>query len=552
MKKIVFLFVLSLAVFSRFAFLSQNPPSLNWDEVSHGYNAYSILKTGQDEWGKSFPLIFKAYGDYKLPVYIYLTAISEAIFGLNAFAVRVVSALSGVLTVIFSFFLFRKLLLKLMPKTDDFWAFLPSLLLALSSWHIFLSRAAFEANLALFFVVSGIFFFLKGLEKKNFFLLSSLFLGLSINTYNSARIFVFLILAFLFVLYRKNILKIFKKRKFELILSLGLFLGLTVPFALSVFSGEGRARFEWVSIIDQGVINRINMARGESDLPFILPTLLHNKATYFTSGFVKNIGLNLSPKYLFFEGGTNYQYNIPSTGVLYSFNLLFLIVGLLWLLKFFKKKEAKLILFWWLLALVPAAATRDNPHVLRTILVLPMPQIITSLGLILVFKWIFEKFGVKKKLLLIFYISFLFLFSGQFLHSYFTTYRTDYSWSWQYGNKEMALLIKENYNEYDKIFISKKHGEPHEFILFYTKWDPEDFRNDSQLSRYFKTDWYWVDSFGKLIFVNDWEIKEKVQCEEEASCLLVSSFNNHPSGWNKIDEIAFLNKSLAFKIFEKK
>jgi hypothetical protein len=75
------IFIVILAAILRFAQITQVPPSLNWDEVSHGYNAYSLIKTGKDEWGVNLPLIFRAYGDYKLPVYIYLTAISEFFFG---------------------------------------------------------------------------------------------------------------------------------------------------------------------------------------------------------------------------------------------------------------------------------------------------------------------------------------------------------------------------------------------------------------------------------------------------------------------------------------
>ena len=60
----------------RLAAINLIPPSLNWDEVSLGYNAYSLLKTGRDEWGTVLPTIFRAYGDYKLPIYIYLATLS--------------------------------------------------------------------------------------------------------------------------------------------------------------------------------------------------------------------------------------------------------------------------------------------------------------------------------------------------------------------------------------------------------------------------------------------------------------------------------------------
>src|SRR3990167_4679351 len=93
----------------RFWKLDQFPVSLNWDEISHGYNAYSILTTGKDEWGMSWPLIFRAFGDFKLPVYIYLTVIPVFLFGLNAFAIRFVSTLAGVIAIPLIYFLAKQL-----------------------------------------------------------------------------------------------------------------------------------------------------------------------------------------------------------------------------------------------------------------------------------------------------------------------------------------------------------------------------------------------------------------------------------------------------------
>src|SRR5690606_7450646 len=135
----------------RFLYLDEIPVSLNWDEVSHGYNAYSILRTGKDEWGQTMPLIFRAYGDYKLPVYIYLTAISEAVFGVNEFAVRFVSALAGVGIVYFMYLLGERLY----SKRVGLWS---AFLAALSPWSLFLSRGAFEANLGLLFAIAGLYF----------------------------------------------------------------------------------------------------------------------------------------------------------------------------------------------------------------------------------------------------------------------------------------------------------------------------------------------------------------------------------------------------------
>lgn len=555
--------ILILAAFLRFYQLTSTPPSLNWDEISHGYNAYSILKSGTDEWGVRWPTIFRAYGDYKLPVYIYLTSLSIGVFGLSDFAVRFPSALAGVLAVFFTYLLSKKLFSQLIhlrgvpyrinhsATSEVFLPLVASLFLAISPWHIFLSRPAFEANLASFLVIAGIYFFLRGLEKGWFLSLSAVFLGLSVYTYNSARIFAPLILIVLFLLYRQQIIVWVKKQKKQALLFLFLILIFFISLISSLTSTSGLARFKWVSILDQGVINRINMARGSSSLPIPLPRLIHNKGTYFVTAYFKNYFSNFSPSYLFIKGGSNYQYNIPGQGIIYPIQAPLILIGLYWLLKNWRKKESKLVLFWWLLAVVPSAATQENPHVLRTILVLPIPQIMAALGFIQIFDWLKD----KKTIRWIFagtYGLILLVFIYQFLTSYFGSYREKYSWSWQYGYKEAVAFVKENQDNYQKIFINKKYGEAHEFLLFYLQWDPQKYRQDQNLKRYFQTDWYWVDSFDKFIFINDWEVKQKAKCEgENIKCLLLTSPGNYPQGWEKLKTINFLDNQPAFDILKK-
>src|SRR3989344_4753279 len=109
-KHLPIILILLLAAALRFIQLGKNPPGLYWDEVSLGYNAYSILKTGKDEHGEFLPLArFKAFGDYKPPGYIYATVPSIALFGLNEFAVRFPSALAGVFMVWLTYLLIKEL-----------------------------------------------------------------------------------------------------------------------------------------------------------------------------------------------------------------------------------------------------------------------------------------------------------------------------------------------------------------------------------------------------------------------------------------------------------
>jgi len=96
--------IILIGAFLRFYHIDKSPPGLYIDEASIGYNAYTILTSGKDEYGETFPLFFRSFGDYKPPVYIYMTAGSMALFGKNEFAVRFPSALLGSATIVVFYF----------------------------------------------------------------------------------------------------------------------------------------------------------------------------------------------------------------------------------------------------------------------------------------------------------------------------------------------------------------------------------------------------------------------------------------------------------------
>jgi len=65
--------IIILGLILRTWHLSALPAGFTADEASHGYDAYSLLKTGKDQWGASWPLAFRSFGDFKLPIYTYLS-----------------------------------------------------------------------------------------------------------------------------------------------------------------------------------------------------------------------------------------------------------------------------------------------------------------------------------------------------------------------------------------------------------------------------------------------------------------------------------------------
>ena len=549
----LFLLIVLLAIALRFAGIEKVPPALNWDEISHGYNAYSILKTGKDEWGATLPTIFRAYGDYKLPVYIYLTALSEAIFGLTALAVRLPGVLAGIVTVVFTYFLARKLF---NPKV----ALLSSLLVAIEPWSLFLSRGAFEANLALALIVPGFYFFLKGLKESKYLVLATFLLGLSVWTYNSARIFVPLMIAATKILYWKDLRVLWKKAKVHLFFTSAIAIIFFVPMFWQLIGPAGQARYGKVAIIDEGAIAQINESRALSKYSPAFSRIIYNKGTYFGSRFVKNYFSHFSLDFLASRGGTHYQFSLPGHGLIYGVNIVFFLVGLIWLLKS-RRKESFFVLAWLLLSPIPSSLTREAPHVLRAITMLPVPMLITAIGFSSFLDWA-RKRKFSQKVATIIYLVVLFLFTESYLTQYFENYPKDYSWSWQYGYQDVVGYAKEVYGDYDKIVVTKKYGEPHEFLLFFWPWEPEMYRNDPNLIRFEQSGWFWVDKFDKFYFVNDWEIpkekgvfvleskKEVVDCTGKIRCLLITSPGNYPVGWEKLKTINFLDGAGAFEIYE--
>jgi 4-amino-4-deoxy-L-arabinose transferase-like glycosyltransferase len=554
-KNLFIVFILVLAFILRFAQISYVPPSLNWDEVSHGYNAYSILKTSKDEWGERFPAIFRAYGDYKLPVYIYFVSFFTAFLGPGILAVRLPSILSGTLSVLFAFLLIKELFKK------EHLALMAAFLLAIEPWGFFVSRIASEANLSVFFIISGVYFFIGGLKDKDWkMVLSVTLLGSSVWTYNSARIFTPLLLLVLILIFYKKIIKFSKKQKvLSLVCSL-ITAFFFVPMFFQLLHPMGQARYEWVKILDQGTISQINENRVKTNLPAPFPRLIHNKATYFVKNFVNNYFSHFSPQFLFLNGGSDYQFSIPNCGVLFVVNLPFFFIGFFSLLQKLKTPNSRLILSWIFLAPLASSLTREAPHVLRTIIILPMPMFLSAFGFFVVWNWLAKKKLFKKLVLIVYGVLLLASFES-YIEVYARDYRIDYSWVWQYGYEQIVEYVRPRYKDYDKIIITKKYGEPHEFFLFYWPWDPASYQTDSQLVRFNRSNWYWVDRFDKFYFVNDWQIVTKrpqefvlesgevVECYG-FKCLLITSPANAPADWKNLEAINFLNGESAFEIYE--
>jgi len=554
---LLFAILVGLGVYLRFFALTQFPPSLNWDEISHGYNAFSILKTGADEWGKLFPIInFRAYGDYPLPLNLYLTIPSIFFFGLNEFSVRLPHMILGVLTIIAAYFL------GLGISKNKYFGLLTGFLVAVDPWFLFTSCVVLQSNISVFLLISSMAAFFNRGKHKFLFPASLFLLFLTLFSYHSTRIFSPFLLISLVIVYKNELRRFFNINSIEGKISVLIIMLFAVTSPVIFLNKESRARTQWVFLIDQGAVNRIVEQRQASPYSEIVKRLLYNRPAYFIREFSKNYIQYFSPQYLFQKGGTQYQFSLPNHGLLYLINLPLFYIGLVYLLNgAFKKKDkiCQFLLGWLMLSPISASMTLEKMAVLRSSTMLPLPEILSVLGFYYVLGYL-KKNKVLKILLTVIYVAAILYSLKGYVWKLNTEYPKTYSWSWQYGYKEVVTYVKENYDKYDKIIITKKYGEPHEYFLFYLSWDPLRYRNDPNLVRFYQTGWYWVDSFDKFYFVNDWEIpknsakfvlesKKEFDCQKE-SCLLITSSGNFPKGWSKLKQINFLSGESAFEIYE--
>lgn len=539
--------VVLLAFVLRFYQITQNPPALNWDEISIGYNAYSVLKTGRDEWNQSFPVHFKAYGEYKLPVQVYASIPGIRLFGLNELGVRITPVVYGTATVLVMFFLGRALF------ASSAAGLVAAFLLGISPWHIQLTRASFESSLATFWVVLGVWFFVKGFKNQRWIVVSMIPFALSVFTYNSARIFTPLFLLSVFLIYRKTLLQ----SKKIVVLSFLVFIALLVPLAPFVLSGERSARYKLVSVTDDpGLIPRINENRGNSKLPQPLPRLVHNKVTYVSFYFTRNYFLHFTPQFLFISGAPHKQHHVQNIGELYYFQAPFLLLGLFALFKL-KNRFKGLLFAWVLLAFIPVSVTNDSiPHALRTLIASPFYQLVAGLGFVFSLRR-YKKSASYLKIIFILLLSAIVVISViYYLQNYYQKYPVLYSRDWQYGYKQAVNYIARHKDEYDQIIFTRHYGEPHMFTLFYLNYDPFKYQNSPNLIRYETYDWVWVLRFDKFYFPDlgdkGTQFEDIVKANPGKKLLFIGRKGDFPKELPRLYSIDFLNGENAFDIVEVK
>ena len=551
-KYIVLILIVVIAGVLRFYQLGVNPPSMSWDEIAYGYNAYSLGIDGKDEFGKFLPHDYlESFGDFKPPMYAYLDVLPIKLFGLTAFAVRVPSALLGTLTVLVTYFLTIRLFGGWnKEKKEELWGMprlsvlglLASFTLAISPWHIMLSRAGWEANVATFFLVTGIWLYLTAVQKNMWYLtLAGASFVASVYTFNTSRVFGPLIILTLSLLFWK---KLWKYKKQTLVAAVVGFL-LLLPTLPHLLSPQAKLRFQEVNIFsDSSVIERSNQEIA-NDNGSALSKVIHNRRVLYGLDFLQHYFDNLSFRFLFIQGDGNPKFSIQDVGQMYLWDFPFFIGGILFL---FKKKEGfwYIIPFWLLLGIIPAATARETPHALRIETTLPTFQILTAYGVYIFLQsgW----FGKLTKRLKVATVSglgiLLALFVIYFLHNMAIHYPLKYSGTWLYGYEQSISYVKEVQNNYKEIDMSQKLGRPYIYYLFFTKTDPQEFRKTAVVTR---------DTFGFVTVVGfgKYRFPDSTPKELQSDVLYIDVPDDTPSNVHILKTFYALNGDKVLVAFTK-
>lgn len=468
-----------LAAFLRFYKLGSIPNGLERDETSIGYNAYSIMKTNKDEYGVRLPLYFKAFGEYKLPVYIYLSTIPIRLFGLTAFSVRFLSALTGTLSVVVFYFLIREILIYFKIKSKYSLSLLTTFTLAINPWHLHFSRAAFEVTPALFFTLFGLLTFFIGVRQKRFFwfFLTTFSFMISVYTYTTYRLFIPCLILTLFVLFRKNISKIpLRICISNLVIGLVLFL----PVLLNLVSKSEYAASAGTVLFTSKAVAAplLELSNYFAPLPPLILKIFFNVKLLLLWQYVVNITHYLSVDFFYVSGSTHGNHGIGTVGQFYLFELPFFIVGLFALYNQSRKFFALLVSLVVSVVLI-AALTREAPQATRSFaLIIPM-VVITGFGVWQAYRYVITTFSknIRKGILFGFGVIMLYFLSLYFA-SYYDRFPIAYATAWSSQDKELSQFVASIASRYTTVTFSQDSGFSYTSYLFYTHFSPEEFQTN--------------------------------------------------------------------------
>jgi len=534
--KTILVLILITAFLIRFININ-NTPALNPDEAALGYNAYSLIQTGKDEHGISWPLHFKSFGDYKPGGYVYLSLPFIKLLGLTPFAVRLPNLILSILTI---YFLYK--LVFIISKSDKL-SLLSAAVLTFSPWHIHFSRGAWESSAALSFIVIGTYLFFKSIQSKfikNFTLFLLFYIG-SLYIYHSARLIAPLLGLSLCILYFKFLLK----KLPQILIPLFFAILLVIPVLVSFLNNGGTTRLGGVGLsADQGPINRSNELLNQHQELSIPIKIIHNKRVLYLISWAQKYSSHFDLNFLGINGDEVPRSKVPENGQLILIDVIFLLIGIIFVIKTkLLSDKVKIFLFLFLLiSPIASSLTFQAPSALRALAMI-IPLSIFIAGGIYSFIELIQRYHFYR-LLLVILVSLYVYFIAYYLDSYFLHYAKRYPFAWQYKFDEVVPFVESQKNNYQNIYITNKYDQPYILFLFFSKYNPSKIQSQIQLTT---PDQY---GFSTVVGYDNYHFG-KIDWDQIPSESLIVASDEIIKGQEPIKIIKFSNGQLAFKIYKK-
>ncbi len=379
---LLLLVVFAVAVFFRLWQQGQVPPGFNFDEAFESLEARRLLlEPGYH------PVYFT--GNWGIPpLEIYLTALAFLIAGEQMLAIRYVSAIAGIVTIVALYFLVRRLFplpaaaragAALSQPARVEWGgsliarrllpFVACLILAVLPWHNAFSREGVEVVLVPLWTILAILFLWQGFQTDRWwpFVVSGLFWGSAFYTYQAAWVFPGVLA--LFVVYKLFQERGFLRRYGWKLLVLALVAALVVlPLATFAF------RNSWVFTMRTGQVGVFGTGGG-SETPIV--SMARNT--------LKVLGVFL------FAGPASDGNRLYTRPPLPLFLALVFYAALVLAVRRSKRPAYALLLIWCIWMWLPSILSDDAPSIRRMIGSLPAVVILVASGLC----WLFDALSAR-------------------------------------------------------------------------------------------------------------------------------------------------------------
>lgn len=509
--------IVLMAGFLFFFKLNEAPPCLDADEASFAYNAFSILKTGRDEYGKFLPLRLQAFGDNRFPLIAYLDIPWVALLGLNETSARMANFPFVILFPIVVYFLAKELL------KNKVTGVIASLFVTLSVGLQSIGRQTHEAYLTVFFLTLATYFFVRFLNKKgdsNFFLFV-LFFFIDLFGYHPTRLWaVFFGAIIFFMAFTRKI-----KWKYLVIFAASILL-----FVVSDFIYKPTRVSNLLFFNSVGFHSKVTELQAEGGM-----RLMYNKLTVAVKDLTLDYMKYFSPQFLAINGDDNYRFGYPGMYPVTPLEYLLMLIGLYFL---FKNKEKWRYLAVGLLIFSPSSAILSwaGSSLTRSLFILIPVAVIAAYGA----SQILKSRTIYFLGAMLIYLTFV-TYNWDFYYNHFPK-RLVTIRAWQCGYKELGQYVKDNYDRFDKFYITKKNGQPYIFLLFYLNYQPEKYQKVAHLSGPDEYGFGQVEGFDKFVFSLD-QVDESL---DYAYVGFPDDFSNYPTDVekNEIKKIKVNNEQM--------